>query len=199
MRHLALPESLTVETLAQWITENSADTINHEEKVDLNPETIMELEHKSSMASRRIDELKEVEKTFKLFLKLGTPTHPDQLNDKGEPLRVPQDVKIPPTAGLDVLNANRQWADTQLRDGFTKDITKIYMIPWPENRTMVGVDIEGIERDQYTREMTDDESKKYGELFAEPRKGKKAKKEKPVKVETAEAPEAINDSEKDFI
>lgn len=194
MRHLALPETLTVEALAQWITDNAAETINHEEKVDLTPETIAELEHKSSMASRRIDELKEVEKTFKMYLKLGTPTHAEQLNEKGEPVRLPQDVTIPPTAGLDVLNANRQWADTQLRDGYKKDVTKIYLIPFPENRTMVGVDIEGNERETYTREMTDEESKKYGELFA-PAKELEVKKEKKKKKAGKEVEMSVESDE----
>ena len=169
--HPCLPQTMTPENLAQWITENQKDIINHVEETELTEEEIRDYEHKSAMASGAIDELKEVEKHFKEILKKGTPTNGD-----GE--YQPYDVTIPPTKGTEVLEANRKYANDKLRDGVNKTETKYYLIPFPEEKLMVAVDIEGQENDQYSREMTEVEEQKFSLPLLEsskPKKGKKAK------------------------
>ena len=167
MRHQSIPQSLTPEDLAQWIMDNSDRNFTHTVKTDLTEEVVQELEHKSSLASRAIDRLEEIKKEFMDTLKDGTP-------DPKEPA----DVTIPPTAGLKVLKANREWADKQLEQGYSEENIEIYMVPDPENGMMVAVDIEGKEEDEwshYTVEMTEDEERKYGKPMLKKDKTKKVK------------------------
>lgn len=186
--HACLPQTLTVEELAAWITENRAEVYNHTENIPLDAETTQALEHKSSMASRRIDELKEVEKMFKAYLQEGTDIdHNAELAENEEPKHLPQTITIPPTRGIKLLTKNREWADKQLRTGYREEITPFYRIPFPEENMLIAVDIEGREREEYSREMTEEESEKYAmpilseiaettTLFPEGKKEKKKKK-----------------------
>lgn len=160
--HSCLPQSMTPENLAAWITKNSIETREHIDKIPLTPEKIKELEHKSSVASRAIDELKEVEKLFKAYLKKGTDVDFNTVVPDGqEPKRLPQTITIPPTNGLDVLNERREWADRQIRMGYSQEVRNIYHIPYSEGSQVIGVDIEGNEMEDYTREMTEEEAKKF--------------------------------------
>ena len=145
-KHRSVPQTMTPEMLAQWIKDNAKETVEHVEKVELDEETVHDLEKKSSLASRAIDRLEDIKKTFMDVLKDGTPDRD-----------MPYDVTIPPTAGLKILKANRAFADKQLEQGFREDNTTVYMIPYPEDSLMVGVDIEGYEWPQYTRQMTIEE------------------------------------------
>ncbi len=176
---------MTVENLAQWLTENAAEKIQHENKIELTPEYIQELEHKSSAASRSIDRLKNVEKEFKNYLKKGTPVNPNaEVGEGDEPEFMPIDITIPPTRGLDILNERRAWADKQIEDGFKIEITELYLIPYPEKSMMCCLDIEAREWETYTREMTAVETEVYGNLFKEgseektPKAKRKATKKK---------------------
>jgi hypothetical protein len=160
--HACLPQTLTQENLAAWITKNSIETREHIDKIPLTPEKIKELEHKSSVASRAIDELKDVEKQFKAFLKKGTDVDFNTVVPDGqEPKRLPQTITIPPTNGLDVLNERREWADRQIRMGYSHESRNIYHIPYSETGEIIGVDIEGNEMEDYSRAMTEEEAKKF--------------------------------------
>lgn len=183
MKHPALPQTLTPENLAVWIKENALEVIQHEEKIALTEEVVRELEHKSSLASRKIDELKETEKLFKNILNNGTDVDPDQFDEQGKPKHIPQDVTIPPTKGLKLLQENREWADKQLRDGFKLEVTPVYLIPFPEESMVIGFDIEGTEVEQYSREMTAEEADNNKPLLREA-----AKKQKKSKVSVEEDP-----------
>lgn len=165
MVHQCLPQTFTTEKLAQWITDNSKHDFEHQEKITLTEEDISDLEHKSSAASRALDRLKAVEDNFKYYLKKGTPVEGGIVQ--------PYDITIPPTAGTDVLKANREHADKILEQGYQVEITKLYTIPHPEESTMVVVTIEGQEWPMYTKPMGKDQKAMYGELFAEGGKRKK--------------------------
>lgn len=204
-----LPQTLTPENLGKWITENAANTLDHTTEEDLDDETTKELEHKSSMASRAIDDLKAIKKTFDEYLTKGTPVNHDVIvADNEEPKRLPMGITIPPTKGIKELTKNREFADQQLRDGVSKTVTTIYLIPVPEDSRMAGVDIEGNEWEQYNRPMTDIEDNKYGKLFKKkddgetvtqfPDAGKKNKKKKKATEEAVVAPE-VNDEGEPFI
>lgn len=161
--HPCLPQTMTPENLSEWIVKNAHENIPHETLIPLTDEEVAELEHKSSLASRKIDELKEVEKLFKEILKKGTPVEDISVDEDPsyEPKHVSVPITIPPTKGLDALNANRQYADSKLRDGHNKEITTYYRIPFIESNMMIGVDIEGNEAEEYSRKMTDFEKQKY--------------------------------------
>lgn len=167
MIHPCLPQTKTPEQLAQWITENSKNSFQHDEKVDLTEEEVRAFEHKSSAASRALDRLKAVEEDFKHVLKKGTPV----IGGTTEPYT----VTIPPTKGVDALKANREHADKILEDGYQTITTALYTIPYPEESTMVVVTIEGDEWPMYTKPMSKDQKVLYGELFTGlTKKGKKA-------------------------
>lgn len=156
--HICLPQTMTVESLAQWITENAAEKREHEEQMPLTDELKSTLEHKVSLAASRIQELREVEKVFKDFLNKGTPVDIETNADPaGDPLRLPQPVTIPPTKGLKEIQANLDYFTKQLRNGYSTEKTLIFLIPFPEEKMMIGVDIEGKEWPDYTREMSEPE------------------------------------------
>jgi hypothetical protein len=163
MRHQSIPVTLSTEEAASWIMQHKIDQIIHRKETLLTPEKIKELEHKSSLASSAIYTLKDLEKLFKEKIKNGTPIeNSDELEG---PVRLPFDITIPPTKGLKELEANRKYANDLLKAGKEVENTTIYLIPDPENGMVIGMDIEGTEMPDYTREMTSLESDTSGKLF----------------------------------
>lgn len=147
---------MTIDNLADWIRSNKVDVINHEQKIDLTQEEINEFQKEVTLASIQIDKLKETEKFFKETVKKGTPW--DNVSEHHRPFT----VTIPPTKGLEKLEANRTFAATQVANGYKLDITPVYLIPWPEFEKMVAMDIEGNEWSKYSRNMTRDEVIQHG-------------------------------------
>ena len=170
--HPALPATFTKENLAAWITANAASKFDVTEKVELTKSEIAELEKKSALASVQIDRLKDVRKLFEKHLKKGTPVDPETAMDD-EPKKMPIDVTIPPTAGLEILEANREWASRQLMDGFRSEVTTFYFIPYPEDNEMVCVDIEGVEQKDKSRMMNQEEREKWDKPLLKAAKGGK--------------------------
>lgn len=162
--HRSLPQNKTVESLAQWITEHQKEVKTHIDKVPFTPKEVADLEHKSSAASIAIDVLEEVKVRFMDRLNNGTDLDPVTAGTD-DPKFLPCDVTIPPSKGMKALKANRQFAVDNLRKGYNEEPTDIYMIPFPEEATMVGVTIEGKEAPKYTRAMSTDEKAMYGNLF----------------------------------
>lgn len=158
--HAALPQTLTVELLAAWITENAIDTKVDTKDHELTPAQIAEYEHQSSLASRELDKLKEVEKLFKEKIKDGTAPTPDYDPE-------PFTLVIPATIGTDVLKKQRENADKVILDGKVSENTTIYFIPWPERKWIIAFDIQGKEWSQFNRRMTDEEVQAHGALFSE--------------------------------
>lgn len=156
MRHECTPQTMTPENLADWIKSNKVEVTNHIEKIPLSDEEINEFQRSSSLASRQIDKLKDTLKYFKALIDKGTPWN-FAISD-----HVPISVTIPPTKGIKVLEANRKNADDQIEKGYREEVTSIYLIPWPEYKKMVAVDIEGEEWSKYSREMTLDEVRQHG-------------------------------------
>lgn len=163
MRHDSIPSTLTTEEAAKWIVDNKIETRMHEVRTPLSPEKIKELEHKSSMASRTIDDLKDLEKRIKATIKGGTPM--DMSDELEDPVRLPVDFTVPPTKGTKELEANRKFADDMVKSGVEIETTEVYLIPDPENGMVIGVDIEGTEFPEYTRPMTAEEQDRKGKLF----------------------------------
>lgn len=185
MKHPALPQSMTVENLANWITVNSTETISHIEKIELEEEQVHELESQSSLASRAIDRLEEKKKEFMDILKEGTPD-----------VEMPYDVTIPPTKGLKILKANRAFADKQLEQGFREDTTDLYMIPYPEESQMVAIDIMGNEWPEFTKEMTPDQINQHKPMLKVDKKKPKKDKDQTSFLEKEE--EAISSPDLDL-
>lgn len=159
MRHESLPMAMTPEQLADYIRTNRIETKNHVEKFPLTDEEKRDLAVKSSNASRAILKLEILLKELSRLIKKGTPWNTD-LGANGDHVPVP--ITIPPTAGIDVLKSNREYADNQIEKGYREDITPIYFVPWPEYEKIVAVDIEGHEWSTYSRAMTPQEVKQHG-------------------------------------
>jgi hypothetical protein len=149
--HEALPQSMTPENLGEWINSNSIDTNTHIEEIPYTEEEIKEFEHKSSLASRSIDEIEAVEKKVKEMVKEG--------------IDEPVNVTIPPTKGTKILKENRLYADEQILKGFNEVSTPLFGIPYPEKEKVLWFDIEGNLFEQYTTDMTPDQLKAHGTLF----------------------------------
>jgi hypothetical protein len=159
MRHHSLPQTMTPEQLADYIQSNRIETKNHVEKFPLTEEEKRDLAVKSSLASRAILRLENLLKEVSKLIKKGTPWNTD-LGTDGDHVPVP--ITIPPTAGIDVLKSNRQYADDQIEKGYREDVTPIYFVPWPEYEKILAVCIEGKEWSQYSRDMTPQEVKQHG-------------------------------------
>lgn len=156
MRHDICPLTMTPEQLADWIRSNKVDQVNHSEKIPLTEEEINTFQRDSSLASRSIDKLKQTLKYFTALIKKGTPW--DSITEHHKPIS----VTIPPSKGLEKLQANREFADMQLEQGYREDVTSLYFIPWPEYEKMIAMTIEGEEWSSYSRRMTEDEVKQHG-------------------------------------
>lgn len=154
MRHPTIPVTLTPEALGQWIMKTKIEMKTHVDKVPLEQAQIIDLEHKSSLASRAIDRLESQLKTIKAHFANGTVD--------------PVPLTIYPTKGLKALEANRKFADDCIAKGYTEESTMLYGIPWPERDQIVYVDIEGEEFEDYRQEMDIDQKSLYGgSLFKE--------------------------------
>lgn len=153
MAHLALPQRMTPENLAQWITTNSVEERTHEEKIDLTSDEIQVFEHDSSVASRAIDRLDDLKEKFVTHLKEGTQD--------------PIDFTIPPTKGLKVLQENREFADKQIEQGYRTEITELYFIPYPETRKLICVDATGEHWENYDMKMNPPQIQKYAKPLLE--------------------------------
>lgn len=121
-RHKALPEKYTPEQLGVWLTENAVDKRTHTEEVPLTEESKAEFREKIALSTAAIYDLKDIEKAFKDSLNNGT-------NFDGNE-RKPDVFTIPPTKGLKELEANRQFADKVLKQGFTTVETEVFGIPY---------------------------------------------------------------------
>lgn len=159
MRHHSLPLTMTPEALADYIRSNRIETQNHVEKIKLNDEEKRDLAMKSSSASRQIRKLEILLKEISTLIKKGTPWN-TELGTDGDHVPVP--ITIPPTAGIDVLKSNREYADNQIEKGYREEITAIYFLPWPEFEKILAVDIEGNQWTEYTRDMNSAEIRQYG-------------------------------------
>lgn len=155
--HPALPQKMTKENLAQWITENQIERRTHDEELTLTQDQVHEFEAKVAHVTAAIYKLNDIETNFKRVIKLGTGMKDD--------IRQPQDFTIPPTKGTKDLEANRQHYSKILEDGFILDITDIYGIPYPEDDTIVFFDVEGKEYEGYTAPMSEEQKIQYGSLF----------------------------------
>jgi hypothetical protein len=159
MRHESLPFSMTPEQLADYIRSNRIDSVNHVEKFPLSENEKKELALKSSNAGQAILRLESQQKYVTKLIKKGTPWDTNRGEDGDHR---PIDITIPPTAGLDVLKSNRQYADEQIEKGYREEVTCIYFLPWPEYEKMIGLDIEGTEWSKYSRQMTKEEIRQHG-------------------------------------
>lgn len=155
-RHDVCPSTMTVENLADWIQANKVETSNHVEKFPLDQDEINQFQKDATLATIQINKLKDVLKYFSDTIKNGTPW--DSMVNDNKPLG----VTIPPTKGLKVLEANRNFACLQLEKGYREEVTLIYFLPWPEFEKMVALDIEGTEWTKYSRKMTSDEIRQHG-------------------------------------
>lgn len=153
MIHIYLPQTLTPENLALWIKKNSIEAKSHVEEIELTAEEIAEFEHRSSAANRALDKLENQLKSIQEIFKKGT--------------QEPIDLKIYPTKGIEVLKANRKFADDQIEKGIREEVTMLYAIPVPEQKRIVYVTIEGEEFEQYGSDMTKDQLIAYTTLFSE--------------------------------
>lgn len=156
MLHQTLPQSMTPENLAVWIRQNSIEGKSHVVEVEYTEKEIQEFEHKSSAAARAIDKLEAQLKRITEIFKKGT----------SEPI----DEKIYPTKGIEVLKANRKFADDCIEKGFWEDTTVLFGIPYPEKKQVVFFDIEGNEFTEYTRNMTKEEAIGHSTMFSEDEK-----------------------------
>lgn len=188
MIHDSLPQTLTKENLAKWITENCIDKKMHEEKIELDDKEIQDLEHRSSIASRQIDKLERQAKEIANHFKDGT----------SEPIH----ITIPFTKGLKALTANREFADNCIELGYTKEETVLFGIPYPEKNVVIFVDSEGIEYPTYQENMTSEQARAYNTLFKEEEslqesvsKQQKQKKKKPATQTLGEKYHITNDKE----
>ncbi len=152
MLHPSLPQTMTPENLAVWIKGNSIEQKAHIEEIELTEQEIQDLEHRSSAANRAIDKLEAQLKGVQEIFKKGT--------------QEPWDIKIYPTKGIEVLKANRKYADDQIEKGVREETTMLYAIPVPETKVIVYVTIEGVEFPQYLRGMSKEESVAYNTMFS---------------------------------
>lgn len=134
-RHPALPEKMTPEQLGVWFAENALEKRTHTEEIPLTEESRQEFRERIANSTATIYDLKDIEKAFKDSLNNGTPFNGNE--------REPIDYTIPPTKGLKELEANRQFANKILKQGFTTVETEVFGVPYKKD--IVFFDAGGVE------------------------------------------------------
>jgi hypothetical protein len=157
--HPALPQTYTPENLGVWIKENQIENKDHIKEFPLTDEERHEYEKKVATVTAKIYELQDLEKSFKLTIKSGTPY------DKDGETHLPEDFQIPPTKGTKELENNRKFYTTILERGFTSEVIPVFGIPYPEKKVVVFFDAEGKEYEQYGYKMTPEQEVNFGKLF----------------------------------
>lgn len=131
--HKALPQTKTPEQLGEWINENAIDRRTHTEETPLDDEAKASHREKIANSTAAIYDLKDLEKLFKDSLNNGTKYNGQT--------REPETFTIPPTKGLKDLEANRQFSDKILKQGFTSVDTPVFGIPYKKETLFF--DVEG--------------------------------------------------------
>lgn len=126
---------MTVEQLAQWITENAVDRRTDTKKVDLTEEQKIDFAQKITLATAALYDLAALKKEFENVIKKGTLFQDGSYQ--------PQGFTIPPTKGAEKLEENRKFADGVLKQGYLEERTDLYGIPHIEKKRIVFFDIEG--------------------------------------------------------
>lgn len=185
MKHEYIPKILGPEALSDWLRDNCIAKDNHVKRVDYEPEQIQEFEHIISNNSAAILELEELKKNFGEVIKNGTNTERKEEDDTV--VYLPADFTIPPTKGIKALKANIEYYIDKIQQGFEEEVTMIYMIPVPETKRIIAVNVEGVEFPEHSRDMNPDEENQHTTLFTEaaplaevshePKKQKKVKEE----------------------
>lgn len=176
MLHYALPQTYTPENLAAWIMENQIEKKEDLKQIALTPEGVALYEHKSSVASRQIYDLKNILSVFQSIIKKGTPTNFETQNPD------PVSMTIPPTLGLDVLEKRREVAEQTIKNGFEIVYTWVYGFPVPEEEKIIFVDIEGNRFESHDYQMNPEQVEKYSKPIL--KVSKKNKKQKDFMDET---------------
>ena len=179
MLHACLPQSMTIENLAAWLTDNSIEKKIHIEEKDLTADDISEFEHKSSAASRAMDDLEDLKKQFTDMIAKGTED--------------PKDFTIPPTKGTKILEANRKYADKCIKDGVSKQEVPLYGIVYPEESKILFFDIEGNEYDGHHRNMDPEEQEAYDKPLLKAIKDEDGAEKKKGKGKKASAPDFMGE------
>jgi len=156
-RHKALPEKMTIEQLAQWITENKLQIKIHVEETPLSEEKIHEYEKKISLVTQKLIDLEILKKSFIKTLKKGTPFFKEDF--------VPADFQVPPTKGTDALEENRRSYSNILKQGFEEEATEIYGIPYGSKKTIVYFDSQGKEFPSHEEPMTKEQEDLFVGMF----------------------------------
>jgi len=152
-RHKALPQTFTPENLAVWFTENHIDKRIHTQEVPLTDETRHEHEIKITAHTGALYDLKDLVAKFKKAVENGTPWE--------NKIRQPQTFIIPPTKGSKELEANRQFSDRILKQGYTTVDTELFGIPF--EKRVIFFDIEGNEFE--SADMNPEQLAAHGQLF----------------------------------
>lgn len=126
---------MTVEQLAQWMTENAVDRRIHSKEVPLTDEQKADYAQRITLATAALYDLAALKKDFDNVIKKGTSFQDGSYQ--------PQGFTIPPTKGTDKLEENRKFADQVLKQGYLVENTDLYGIPYPEKKRIVFFDIEG--------------------------------------------------------
>jgi len=159
-RHPALPQSMTIEQLAQWLTENAVEKNFDIKEIPLTEAEKIDHEHRIANATAAIYDLQALERAFKKRIKKGTNCHPGE-KPGDDVVYEPEAFTIPPTKGTDSLEENRKFSDAILKAGKTIVETQLYGIPYSDTQEIVFFDIEGNEFANKNRPMTAEQKKAY--------------------------------------
>lgn len=154
--HPVLPQTKTANDLGAWIADNSIEPRVHEEKVKYTEKELTDWKEKSALISIEIDKLEAVKEEFNHFLKKGT------FFNKTTEAYEDQRVLIPGTKGIDALKENREYAGTQITNGFHIVSTNLYGIPYSATKKVHFFDVEGNHWEQYDYKMNPHQEIQYG-------------------------------------
>ena len=151
MKHPALPETMTVEGLADYIKTRALEKYSEEQKVYYTPEEITDLERKISDKNREVLRLSSLQKTITDAIKKGSEDF---------------EASIPETIGTDALKKGRDNLSQQVEKGYYTVERLVYGLIYDEDETLEFFDIEGNHIPERSRKLSAKEIDQHIGMFA---------------------------------
>jgi hypothetical protein len=151
MKHPSLPQSLTPELLASWISQNAKEKFTEEKKYYYTEDELNEFKDSAVKSGIELNNLAEKKARLNKIFDNGTPEY---IN-----------IDITETKGIKALKEEREANERQVERGYKVESIVVYGIPNQDTHYMDYFDIEGNEIPDRTRPLSAKEIREYVSQF----------------------------------
>lgn len=154
--HPSLPQSLTAETVGNWLTHNAKEKYTEEKRFYYTDEELLNFKNMAVASGIEINNLSSLKAKVSKWLEEGTDeTEEEELT-----------LDIPVTSGIKQLKAKRELCEKEVEKGYRSENVKIYGIPNQDDNTMNFFDPQGCIYEERSRPLSTKEIREYFGIFA---------------------------------